>query len=356
MGSLEIHELTKTFGQTCAVDRVCFKVDQGSLTVLLGPSGCGKSTVLRLIAGLEAVTSGRIHIGKKEVTFLDPSQRGVSMVFQSYALFPHLNVRDNILFGLRVRKVERTRQQERLEQAVDILGLGGLLDRKPSQLSGGQRQRVALARSIVSRRPVCLMDEPLSNLDARLRADMRREIRSLQQTIGLTMLYVTHDQVEAMTMADQVVLMNQGRIEQAGTPAKLYDRPATTFVATFMGSPPMNLLHLTPDQAGKALAGNTILPENHFFETSTFGIRPEHICLGAKGLEAKILSRDYLGSETVFSIGLNDQVIFAKTPTPPSMGPGQAVGITWAEKHLSYFDHKGKRLQMQPTDKMSVSA
>ena len=254
MSRIDIHNLVKRWTDIPAVDDVTFTVPDGSLTVLLGPSGCGKSTILRLIAGLESSTSGTIAIGGKDVTHMDPATRGVSMVFQSYALFPHLTVRENILFGLKVRGIAPADRRARLEKAARMVGLADLLNRKPAQLSGGQRQRVALARSIVSRRPVCLMDEPLSNLDAKLRAEMRDEIRTLQQKLRLTMVYVTHDQVEAMTMADQVVLLRQGRVEQIGQPHELYEHPQTTFAAQFLGSPPMNLLRIGLIAEREALA------------------------------------------------------------------------------------------------------
>src|SRR6266849_7513301 len=214
------------------------------MLVLLGPSGCGKSTTLRLIAGLEAATAGRLAIGGVDVTHRPPAERRVSMVFQSYALFPHLSVAENIVFGLRVRRVSAAERRERLARVADLLGLTALLERRPSQLSGGQQQRVALGRALIAEAPVCLMDEPLSNLDAQLRLEMRREIRGLQQQLGITMVYVTHDQTEAMSMADQVILLREGRIEQDAAPAELYARPATAFAARFIGTPPMNVLRL----------------------------------------------------------------------------------------------------------------
>src|SRR4030095_2884486 len=233
MSAISVQRVSKLWGTTKAVDEVSFDVPAGKLVVLLGPSGCGKSTTLRLIAGLEAVSAGRISIGGTDVTDLAPSRRSVAMVFQSYALFPHLSVAENIVFGLKVRRVPAAERAKRLARVAELLGLGALLERRPSQLSGGQQQRVALGRAIIAEKPVCLMGEPLSNLDAQLRADMRREIRTLQQTLGITMVYVTHDQTEAMTMADQVVLLRAGRVEQDATPADLYARPATVFAARF---------------------------------------------------------------------------------------------------------------------------
>ena len=247
MSGIEIKNLTKDFGGFVAVNDVSFRVPEKSFTVLLGPSGCGKSTLLRMICGLEASTSGKILINSEDVTSLEAAKRGVSMVFQSYALFPHLSVEENIQFGLKVRKVPKAERISRTKDAADIVGLSGLLDRKPANLSGGQRQRVALARTIVSEQSVCLMDEPLSNLDAKLRAEMRDEIRNLQQRLGLTVVYVTHDQVEAMSMADQIILLDQGKIVQIGSPAEIYTQPESVFSALFVGMPPMNILDMNKD-------------------------------------------------------------------------------------------------------------
>ena len=244
MSAICLQDVTKAWGEARAVDRVSFETAAGRFAVLLGPSGCGKSTTLRLVAGLEQVTSGRVLIGGVDVTDLPPAARRISMVFQSYALFPHLSVAENILFGLKVRGVPAADQATRLKRVAGMLGLDKLLERRPSQISGGQQQRVALGRAIIAEAAVCLMDEPLSNLDAQLRHDMRREIRSLQQELGITMVYVTHDQTEAMTMADQVVLMQAGRIVQNASPAELYARPASVFAARFIGTPPMNVVSL----------------------------------------------------------------------------------------------------------------
>src|SRR5687767_1604128 len=242
MSAIALENVAKHWGSSRALDGITFSAEPGTFVVLLGPSGCGKSTTLRLIAGLDQPTSGTIHIAGRDVTRLPPAARGIAMVFQSYALFPHLSVAENIVFGLKVRKVPD--REAKLARVADLLGLANLLERKPSQLSGGQQQRVALGRAIIAEAPVCLMDEPLSNLDAQLRGEMRREIRSLQQRLGITMVYVTHDQTEAMTMADRVVLLRGGRIEQVGSPEELYARPATAFAAGFIGAPPMNLVRL----------------------------------------------------------------------------------------------------------------
>jgi len=344
MSSIETHDLIKEWGKVRAVDGVSFQVARGTLTVLLGPSGCGKSTILRMIAGLEDVTRGRITIGGKDITRMDAAKRGVSMVFQSYALFPHLNVRENILFGLKVRGVSATERRKRLDEVAKMVGLEGLLQRKPANLSGGQRQRVALARSIVSQQPVCLMDEPLSNLDAKLRNEMRDEIRSLQQKLGLTMIYVTHDQIEAMTMADQVGLLQNGRIEQIGTPYELYENPVTAFAAHFIGSPPMNLIHLgqVADRAALAAAGGrTPLPEAS--RNWTIGIRPEAIKISEQGMSARVDAIDFLGSETIIRLALDGQTLFAKINGRAKVAPGDAITVSWSPEATHWFNEKGVR-------------
>lgn len=353
MSSIAIHELIKKWDAVVAVDNVSFTVPEGSLTVLLGPSGCGKSTILRLIAGLEKRTSGSIFIAGKEVTYMDPSKRGVSMVFQSYALFPHLNVRENILFGLKVRRISPDDQRSRLKEAAGMVGLNELLNRKPSQLSGGQRQRVALARSIVSRRRVCLMDEPLSNLDAKLRAEMRDEIRTLQQKLGLTMVYVTHDQVEAMTMADQVVLLKQGCVEQIGRPHELYERPRTIFAAQFLGSPPMNLLNIDLIEERSALAtacGGALAAD--CLSDGFIGVRPEDVRVGPAGLPVRISAVDYLGAETVVRMTHGGQTLFAKIDGRQGYGSGEQIHISWPQKAIHRFGADGIRID----DPLKVSS
>lgn len=325
MSEIKLDHVTKRWGPVPAVDDVSLTAAEGSLLVLLGPSGCGKSTTLRLIAGLELPDSGTITIGDADVIDKTPAQRKIAMVFQSYALFPHLSVAENIIFGLRVRRVGRAERDVRLKRVADIVGLANLLDRKPSQLSGGQRQRVALGRAIIAEGRVCLMDEPLSNLDAKLRHEMRTEIRGLQQRLGMTMVYVTHDQTEAMTMADRVVLMHDGRVEQNGTPEELYSRPATAFAARFIGTPPMNLI-----KRGKYL----------------IGVRPENIRLVSQGgYPAHVRSIEHLGADSVIACEMDGQQIALRQDGFSDVKIGQQVELAWNEGHEHKFEEAtGRRL------------
>jgi len=336
---------TTADGKVRAVDGLSFAFDEGTLNVLLGPSGCGKSTTLRLIAGLEPADGGRILINGRDVTGLPPSQRNIAMVFQSYALFPHLSVAENIVFGLKVRKVAPADVARRLKRVADLLGLGGLLDRKPSQLSGGQQQRVALGRAIINEAPVCLMDEPLSNLDAQLRQEMRAEIRSLQRDLGITMVYVTHDQVEAMSMADRVVLLDQGKIEQNATPVELYESPANTFVARFIGTPPMNLLALEPGNEGAVIAGTggpAVAPAAA--AGFTLGVRPEHITLGLdRGVPATVSAIEYLGADSLVTCRLGATTLAVRVPGSVGLARGDATRLAWAPGAQHLFGRDGVR-------------
>ena len=323
MSAIALEAVSKHWGESRALDGITFEADPGAFVVLLGPSGCGKSTTLRLIAGLDRPTAGMIRIAGRDVTELAPSARGISMVFQSYALFPHLTVAENIVFGLKVRKVAG--REEKLARVAGLLGLEKLLERKPSQLSGGQQQRVALGRAIIAEAPVCLMDEPLSNLDAQLRGEMRREIRALQQGLGITMVYVTHDQTEAMTMADRIVLLTDGKVEQVGSPDELYARPATAFTASFIGAPAMNLLRL--NGSGEIT-----------------GVRPEDVSLGATGLAARVESMEYLGADTLVAARAGDQLLLARVPGRAAVREGAAVHAAWDPRHEHKFDaHTGRR-------------
>ena len=338
MSQVVLDHVSKRWSAAAGVDDICLQAGSGSFVALLGPSGCGKSTTLRLIAGLEQVGSGRILIGDKEVTHLPPARRGIAMVFQSYALFPHLTVAENIVFGLSVRGMAKAERQKRLRDAATLLGLETLLDRKPAQLSGGQRQRIALGRAIVAQAEVCLMDEPLSNLDAQLRQQMRTEIRGLQQRLGMTMVYVTHDQTEAMTMADKVVLMRGGRIEQQGTPAELYERPATLFAAAFIGAPAMNLF-----ASGQAGAPHGV----------TLGVRPEHLQIMRPGVtetrqdggvKATVALVEYLGDVTLVyaQVGEGGDMVAVKTDAdsaPPALG--SRVELVFPATRAFLFDADG---------------
>ncbi len=348
MSAIELKNITKKWGEVTAVDTVSLSVDEGSFVVLLGPSGCGKSTTLRMIAGLDTATSGSISIAGKDVTSLPPAARNISMVFQSYALFPHLNVAENIIFGLKVRKVPAPKRQKRLEKVVDIVGLAGLTDRKPSQLSGGQRQRVALARAIIAENSICLMDEPLSNLDAKLRHDMRVEIRSLQQRLGMTVIYVTHDQAEAMSMADKVILLRNGHIEQVGTPEDLYGKPETLFTASFIGTPPMNLVDLAngPDGA-VVLGGNDHVVFNGPGEGRVLGVRPEDISLSDdSGLLVELTAADYLGADTILNAPVGDQIIQIRVPGRYRLGDKNPAHLTWPQEAEHIFEKaSGKKIK-----------
>jgi sn-glycerol 3-phosphate transport system ATP-binding protein len=345
--SVVVRSLTKTWGEATAVDDVSFAVSPGQLLVLLGPSGCGKSTTLRLVAGLDEPTAGTIEIGGKDVRGLTGAARGVAMVFQSYALLPHLSAADNITFGLSVRRTPRMEIARRLERVAELLDLKALLGRKPGQLSGGQQQRVALGRALIAEAPVCLLDEPLSNLDAQLRQDLRREIRALQQRLRITMIYVTHDQTEAMSMADRIVLMRGGRIEQNGTPAELYQRPESLFVARFIGGSPMNLLALGEGRGGAVFAGTDqplLLPMHG--HGRVLGLRPEDISLDGDRpgqLHGCVTAVEYLGADALVTCMVGDQPIVVRSPgtrTPPR---GAAVSLRWDVSAMHLFDAAGGR-------------
>lgn len=346
MSAIELSGITKRWGETIAVDNVSFRVEEGTFTVLLGPSGCGKSTTLRMIAGLEDVSEGKLAIGEADMTHAAPSERQLSMVFQSYALFPHLNTEENILFGLKVRKIPAGEQSARLDKVADLVGLSNLLDRKPSQLSGGQRQRVALARAIIAENSICLMDEPLSNLDAKLRHDMRIEIRALQQRLKMTVVYVTHDQAEAMSMADKVILIREGKIEQEGTPGILYDKPATAFSAAFIGTPPMNLMNTISSGEAVFIESENQTPVlTPSANPAKLGIRPEHITITEnQGIPAELMSADYLGAETVVTARIGNQEILVRTAGRVSVPQPVAARLSWSDQDVHVFDaESGKR-------------
>ncbi len=339
MSTIELIGVRKSWQQTVAIDDVSFVVPEGQFVVLLGPSGCGKSTTLRMIAGLESVTGGTVKISGTDVTDLPPAKRHISMVFQSYALFPHLNVAENIIFGLRVRKVGADERQARLGKVANLVGLSGLMDRKPAQLSGGQRQRVALARAIIAENPICLMDEPLSNLDAKLRHEMRVEIRALQKRLGMTVVYVTHDQTEAMSMADKVILMREGRIEQEGSPDQLYERPESVFSAQFIGTPPMNILDLIDGPRGGALEGAEQHPMiNGNGAAFKAGVRPEHITISENGVPASLVAADYLGADSIVTAKIGPQELVIRLPGHVRIDDGERVNLSWPQDAVHVFD------------------
>jgi sn-glycerol 3-phosphate transport system ATP-binding protein len=339
MSEIVLAGVSKHYGAVRAVDDVSFRAEAGKFLVLLGPSGCGKSTVLRLIAGLEDVTAGRILIGGRDVTRLNPDKRRVSMVFQSYALFPHLSVAENIVFGLKVRRMPKAARAERLARVAGVVGLSEQLSRKPSQLSGGQRQRVALARAIVAENNIRLMDEPLSNLDAQLRHGMRVEIRALQQRLGMTVVYVTHDQVEAMSMADRVILMREGRIEQQGTPEELYARPATLFAARFIGTPAMNLVALADGPDGAVIRGSRDPVLRGRGAGLTLGIRPEHIRLAESGgVAAEVTSGEYHGADTILTAQVGQESLLLRASGQLRLAPGTVVRAGWDPDSVHLFD------------------
>ncbi len=327
MATIKLIDLKKNYGDTPAVKGVNLDVADGELIVLVGPSGCGKSTLLRMVAGLESVTSGVIEIAGRNVVKAEPAERDIAMVFQNYALYPHMSVRGNLEYGLKNRGTPREEINRRVQEAADILEIGALLDRKPRQLSGGQRQRVAMGRAIVREPAAFLFDEPLSNLDAKLRVQMRVEIRKLQRRLKTTSLYVTHDQLEAMTLADRLVVMNNGLVEQIGTPTEVYDRPATLFVASFIGSPPMNLVPVS-SLAGDAKALG--LPSG----TDIVGIRPDNCLLDrpvepSLSLDATVELLEPIGGESHLHVRLNStgQSIVLSVPGRPEIAEGSAISV-----------------------------
>lgn len=349
MSGIKVENLVKCWGDFKAVDSVSFETDRAEFIALLGPSGCGKSTTLRLIAGLEEASSGKILIEGQDVTSIPASRRNLAMVFQSYALFPHLNVAENITFGLSVRGVPRAEQRTRLDRIAELLSLTPLLDRKPSQLSGGQQQRVALGRALISETPVCLLDEPLSNLDAKLRAEMRNEIKSLQVRLGITMVFVTHDQTEAMSMADRVILMREGRVEQSGSPEELYEEPASTFVAGFIGTPPMNILELERTPVGAIIAGSDGAPVIAGSDTGLLlGVRPEHVELRDSGHHAVVELTEYFGSDSVILCRLGVQHLTIRIPGRPGLKAGAHIHVGWPDTAIHLFDKATGRRRQNP--------
>jgi len=347
MARITLKDVRKTYGGGVEVIKgVSLDIADGELVVLVGPSGCGKSTLLRMIAGLEGITSGQIAIGERVVNDLEPSERDIAMVFQNYALYPHMTVRQNLAYGLKNRNTPKDEIERRIVKAAKSLEIEPFLERKPRQLSGGQRQRVAMGRAIVREPAAFLFDEPLSNLDAKLRVQMRVEIKRLQRALATTSVYVTHDQMEAMTLADRLVVLNGGQIEQVGTPIELYEKPATTFVATFIGSPSMNLLETSG--SGFALGnGATPLPSG----TATLGIRPEDLHLAEPGkpdaftADVRVGAVELVGAESYVHGTLpNAQDIVFRVPGRSQITIDSRVTIGAAQSSLHFFDGNGKRI------------
>jgi sn-glycerol 3-phosphate transport system ATP-binding protein len=351
MARVSLRDLRKSYGDTEVIHGVSCEIADGELIVVVGPSGCGKSTLLRMVAGLEDITAGEIAIGERVVNRVEPKDRDIAMVFQNYALYPHMSVRENMAYGLRIRGLPRAEIAERVQRAAATLQLDTLLDRKPRQLSGGQRQRVAMGRAIVRDPQVFLFDEPLSNLDAKLRGQMRVEIKRLQQSLATTAIYVTHDQVEAMTLADRLVVMNAGNAEQIGTPLELYERPATMFVAGFIGSPAMNFLPATTAENSVVLADGTRLPLPAGAAPGravTLGVRPEHLTPddAAGPFAVKVELAELLGADTIVHGRLGDgTLLLARLPGSAHASLGDTLRLAADPASLHLFDREtGKRL------------
>ena len=354
MASVSIRDVRKSYGSVEAIRGVSIDIADGEFVILVGPSGCGKSTLLRMIAGLEAISGGDVLIGSRIVNEVAPKERDIAMVFQNYALYPHMTVAENMGFSLRLRKASAAEKKEKVGRAADILGLSNLLDRYPRELSGGQRQRVAMGRAIVRDPAVFLLDEPLSNLDAKLRVQMRTEIKALHQRLKTTTVYVTHDQIEAMTMADKIVVMHDGIIEQVGTPLDLYDRPANKFVAQFIGSPSMNIFEGSIEANGFVTAEGIILPvstlaQNQWRGRPAFwGIRPEHLAVSEAGIEVTVEVVEPTGSETQLFARLGDRQIVATLRERLSAKPGERLCLSPDLRQLHLFDAQtGSRLESE---------
>jgi len=353
MAAVTMEGVRKLFGPVTVIERLDLAVEDKEFMVLVGPSGCGKSTALRMIAGLEEVSGGTIAIGRRVVNDVPPKDRDIAMVFQSYALYPHMSVRENMEFGLRIRKTPKAERNRRVDEAAQILGITQLLDRKPKQLSGGQRQRVALGRAIVRKPAVFLFDEPLSNLDAKLRVQMRAEISRLQKRLETTTVYVTHDQVEAMTMGHRIAVMNGGRLQQVGTPLEIYDRPANLFVAGFIGTPPMNLVPAAVVDGGAAIAASGFeLPLGPSLQRAAagregkrviLGVRPENVHLPAPGapsapVTVQVEFVEPLGHEVIVHGRAGDDLLVAKVDPHRAPAMGDALDLALDLDRLHLFD------------------
>ena len=352
MSRIQLQNIEKWFDNLQVIKGIDLTIEEGQFVIFVGPSGCGKSTLLRLIAGLEEASRGTIHIDDQDVTALPPSERKLSMVFQSYALYPHMSVRDNVAFGLKTAGVEKTEIKRKVEQAAQILKLDKYLNRRPKALSGGQRQRVAIGRAIVREPRGFLFDEPLSNLDAALRVEMRLEIAKLHQQLQSTMIYVTHDQVEAMTLADKIVVLQSGLIEQVGTPRELYERPLNLFVAQFIGSPKMNILPCTTRGTHCILTGyenSTVLPTIQSDQQAVqLGIRPEHITLTdpSQGhCTGQVEVVEYLGADSyVYVSAANLGTITARASGTDTIAEGTHIGLHFDHHRLHFFNTAGQTI------------
>ncbi len=350
MAEIALQGLRKTYGRVVAIKELSLQIQDGEFLVLLGPSGCGKTTTLRAIAGLEMLDRGRIVIGGRDVTLLPPGRRGIAMVFQSYAVFPHMKVYDNIVFGLRMRGIPAEEQRRRADEAAELLEIAGLLDRYPAQLSGGQRQRVAVARAMVMQPDVLLMDEPLSNLDALLRLHMRAELKRLHREIRATTVYVTHDQVEALSLGDRIAVMKDGEIVQCDTPARIYDAPATRFVGGFIGNPPMNFLggHLRGVDGGSAVdIGGTAVPlrsapAGGIGGEVVVGIRPEHIEVAASAVPgavpAEVVVLEPAGPNQLLTVRVGRQPLKVTVASDLVLQPGQRVWLKMNSARIRLMD------------------
>ena len=342
MASITIEGVTKIFGKTPALKDVSLDVRDGEFMVLLGPSGCGKTTLLRCVAGLEQVNAGHIRIGDRDVTNLAPRDRNIAMVFQSYAVFPHMTVGSNIGFGLRMKRRPKPEIETRVREGAELLGLVPFLDRYPAQLSGGQRQRVAVARALVMDAPVLLMDEPLSNLDALLRLQARADLKRLHKEVKRTTIYVTHDQVEAMSMGDRIAVMREGAIEQLGAPMEIYDNPATQFVGGFIGSPPMNFLRGAVRDSSFAGDGFSVPMSRSRADLQgremMLGVRAEHITIAGDGVPARVMVIEPLGSHALVTVLVGKTPVKVQAPIDVAVRPDQAINLRFDEATLRWMD------------------
>ncbi|NLH82263.1 MAG: sn-glycerol-3-phosphate ABC transporter ATP-binding protein UgpC [Phyllobacteriaceae bacterium] len=356
MAEITLRNVAKSYGATAVVQALDLDIGSGEFVVVLGPSGCGKSTLLRMIAGLEDITAGDLSIDGRRANSLEPRERGCAMVFQNYALYPHMTVGENIGYALKVAGLARVERRARVEAVARSLGLVDLLERRPAQLSGGQRQRVAMGRAMIREPKVFLFDEPLSNLDAKLRVQMRIEIRKLHNRLGATSVFVTHDQVEAMTLADRIVVLNGGRVEQVGTPLEVWHRPASRFVASFIGSPPMNLIEATIDAAGAAVFGRnrTVALPRHDLAPGTavvLGIRPEEVATGAAVNDPTLVMDvdfvEQLGSAALVHGRLDGQDLVVSADAALARGAPEGLAIRFAPEALHLFDAAtGRRIEI----------